>query len=280
MKYDLSKTLNENVGVVNNTKINENILNTYNTTGDEYLDNLLSRLFQGAGSPGSNTGTDEDQLMDGVSKITTKNIYNKVNEYLSKNPYGRYKSLADILNGELESDNGPRVKQAQQYLNKAGVVLSYEVDKYDRFKPNTIKIDVRGGNTKPEDGFKKTNTGKKTSGYKQCSGTYKIGCKSNSIAKVQGCLGLVADGKYGRKTNAKLKDLGYNSFTDADIEKICQSKNTAQPETMSPWMKSQMEKIKTPTIGGSTKTPTTGVPATGTPSTPAPAEDSNDLLNS
>jgi hypothetical protein len=65
-------------------------------------------------------------------------------------------------------------------------------------------------------------TGGGTGGYKDCSGTYSYGCKSPVIAKVQGCLGgLVTDGKFGPKTQASLKSKGYNSFTDADVDKIC-----------------------------------------------------------
>jgi hypothetical protein len=65
-------------------------------------------------------------------------------------------------------------------------------------------------------------TGGGTGGYKDCSGTYSYGCKSPVIAKVQVCLGgLVTDGKFGPKTQASLKSKGYNSFTDADVDKIC-----------------------------------------------------------
>jgi hypothetical protein len=53
---------------------------------------------------------------------------------------------------------------------------------------------------------------------------YKIGCKSDVIAKVQGCVGgLTPDGKFGKKTSAKLKELGYDTFTDADVDKICKT---------------------------------------------------------
>lgn len=66
-----------------------------------------------------------------------------------------------------------------------------------------------------------------TSGFSSCTGTYKKGCKSDVVLKVQGCLGLTADGKYGSMTDAKLKGLGFTSFTDADVDKIC---NTPAPE--------------------------------------------------
>ena len=72
--------------------------------------------------------------------------------------------------------------------------------------------DSNGGTTPPPS---------QTGGYKDCSGTYSFGCKSESIRKIQGCLGLVTDGKFGPKTQAALKAKGFESFTDADVDKIC-----------------------------------------------------------
>jgi hypothetical protein len=94
-----------------------------------------------------------------------------------------------------------------------------------------------------EDDLEKVKTGGKTGGgktggktpgksaYKPCSGTYSYGCKSNTIAKVQGCLGLTPDGKFGKKTKAALASKGVTSFTDADVTKICSSKQPVKPQT-------------------------------------------------
>lgn len=61
--------------------------------------------------------------------------------------------------------------------------------------------------------------------FKPCSGTYKYLCMADAIKTVQACLGLKADGKWGNKTQAKLKSIGYTSFTDADISKICKKES-------------------------------------------------------
>jgi hypothetical protein len=72
-------------------------------------------------------------------------------------------------------------------------------------------------------------------GYKPCSGKYVIGCMSESIKQVQGCLGLVQDGKYGNKTKAALTSVGFpNGFTDADVAKICKTSNPQKKE-VNPW---------------------------------------------
>jgi len=76
---------------------------------------------------------------------------------------------------------------------------------------------------------KKTDGGNSGGGYKSCSGTYSKGCKSDVIAKVQGCLGLVTDGKFGPKTQAALSGKGFTTFTDADVTKICE-KAVVEPE--------------------------------------------------
>jgi hypothetical protein len=74
----------------------------------------------------------------------------------------------------------------------------------------------------------KVTGGTKTKKYKVCSGTYTQGCYSEAIKQVQGCLGgLVTDGKFGPKTNEKLKNAGFSSgFSDNDVEKICDKKDT------------------------------------------------------
>ena len=69
--------------------------------------------------------------------------------------------------------------------------------------------------------------------YKDCFGTYQKGCKSDVIEKVQGCLNddkklnlnpkLVTDGKFGSKTKDALVQKGFSTFTDSDVEKICQT---------------------------------------------------------
>lgn len=85
---------------------------------------------------------------------------------------------------------------------------------------------------------KRAGDGKKTGkggGYKPCSGKYVYGCMSEVIKQVQGCLSLVQDGKYGKKTKAALASVGFpNGFTDADVEKICKTSNPQKKE-VNPW---------------------------------------------
>ena len=124
-------------------------------------------------------------------------------------------------------------KQTGKRLSCSGdVVIVENVKKktlLEQFDDSNL---IGGGNNptpKPEDDCK-TNPNQEKCKKKQpfvwnenCK-IYKIGCKSDVIAKVQGCVGgLTPDGKFGKKTSAKLKELNYDTFTDADVDKICKT---------------------------------------------------------
>jgi len=69
-----------------------------------------------------------------------------------------------------------------------------------------------------------------TNRYRNCTGTYTKGCKSEAIKPVQTCLGLVPDGKFWVKTQAALESKGFpNGFTDADVSKICGNQTPPPP---------------------------------------------------
>jgi hypothetical protein len=71
----------------------------------------------------------------------------------------------------------------------------------------------------------------KRTGYRDCVGVYEYGCIAPAIGQVQACLGLTADNKFGPNTQAALGKLGYQQFTDADINKICKKPVTPPSPT-------------------------------------------------
>ena len=78
-----------------------------------------------------------------------------------------------------------------------------------------------------------------TNRYRNCTGTYTKGCKTEPtgpIGVVQGCLGgLVVDGRFWDKTQNALIAKGYtNGFTDADVSKICGKTNDQEISGESP----------------------------------------------
>jgi hypothetical protein len=76
----------------------------------------------------------------------------------------------------------------------------------------------------PQQGQEQPTVNSTESTYHPCSGTYSFGCQSESVRKIQGCLGLVEDGLFGPKTEIQLEKLGKGyekGFTDADVQTIC-----------------------------------------------------------
>ena len=127
----------------------------------------------------------------------------------------RYGSLYEDLDGDIDGTDWKTYIWAPMQT-----IIEKSAEKLEEVKPT-----ISGGTG---------NTGRKTGGYKDCTskGIYSFGCKtdpSGSIGQVQSCLGLVVDGKYGKNTNTKLKEIGYTSFKDADIQTICNKQK--QPDT-------------------------------------------------
>lgn len=90
---------------------------------------------------------------------------------------------------------------------------------------DVLDITWDGGETTPGG---TTPGGTPASRYKPCTGTYTYGCIADAIAQVQKCLGINPDGKFGPITLRELKaKANMESFTDADIQKICAAASNA-----------------------------------------------------
>jgi hypothetical protein len=151
-------------------------------------------------------GTNEDDI-----KSAIESMGNVADLCALKTKYdARYGSLYEDLDSDIDGTDWKTYVWAPMQT-----IIEKSAEKLEEVKP---KKEGGGGG------------GKTSGGYKACKGTYSMGCISDVISTVQSCVGLTTDGKYGPKTNAKLKELGYNSFSDADVDKIC-NKQTSTPET-------------------------------------------------
>jgi len=153
-------------------------------------------------------GTDEDAIRGAISSMETVADLCAMHNYYNKTYGNLYDDLDNDIDGEdfrryVWSAIAPIVEDAEEDLSKAE-------------EENPEGGNAAGGST--------------GGGYKDCSGTYSYGCKSDAIKTVQGCLSLVTDGKFGPKTQAALKAKGFDSFTDADVNKICSKTTEEEPE--------------------------------------------------
>ena len=258
MKYDSRKTLTENIN--SNQLITEIIpaafltipwLTTYgiaaassigawiyNTSGGGDAFAKTQAFFQGCNSNTKNlkptlgksehraaadkiynaiegVGTTLNDIKSAFSEMTTVADICAMYQYYN-NTYG---DLYDDLDSDIDGEDfrkyawsaiAPQVADAEEELNKV------------QANPETTD------GKKTEDGKKTVYTG---GSYKACTGTYTQGCKSEAIKKVQGCLGLVADGKFGPKTQKALTAKGFTGgFTDADVDKICKVQASPEPK--------------------------------------------------
>lgn len=151
--------------------------------------------------------TDEDAI-----KSAIESMGNVADLCALKTKYdARYGSLYEDLDGDIDGTDWKTYVWAPMQT-----IIEKSAEKLEEVKP------IKGGGG--------SGSGSGSGRYKACKGIYSKGCISDVISTVQSCVGLVTDGKYGPKTDAKLKELGYNSFKDEDVEKIC-NKQISEPES-------------------------------------------------
>jgi hypothetical protein len=138
MSYDNKKTLTENV---------DNILIEQNQTDVKKL--IRDAIYS--------FGTDPDTLKKVFDQLKTKQDYIKLDNEIKKNPNnfsvgGTYKSILDILNGELERDNLDIAKYITGKLKGLGINMTYKVYQNNpkSLYPNSIRINLEGTQSKPE----------------------------------------------------------------------------------------------------------------------------------
>lgn len=156
-------------------------------------------------------GTDEESLFNAFKRLkdaTASDACALVNKYNSD-----YGDLYDDLDGDIDSPSEWKeiYRPLRDCVEDSLLTIKDEtvVDECTK-NPNSPKC-KKGGNGKVGG----------TTKYKSCSGTYSLNCLGDAISTVQACTGLKPDGKYGPVTDAKLKELGYTSFKDADVTAIC-----------------------------------------------------------
>jgi hypothetical protein len=150
-------------------------------------------------------GTDEDAIKGAISSMETVADLCEMYKYYNK----VYGDLYDDLDSDLDGES------FRQYVWSAIAPVVEDAES-----------DLEQTKEEDKDGVKPT-----TGGYKDCAGSYSYGCKADAIAKVQACLGLVADGKFGPKTQAALTAKGFTSFTDAEVDKICGKTTTPEVDS-------------------------------------------------
>ena len=174
---------------------------------DSEVRNLSDQLYDAM----KGVGTDEEAVYGAFKSLKTASDFCALVTRFNRD----YGSEGDLLEW-LDDDFDATSEWMQIYRPLRDIVE----DSLLSIKDETIEKDCKSDPSQAK--CKGGGGGGTGGGYKPCTGTYQKGCKSDIIAKVQGCLGLVADGKFGPKTQSALSGKGFTTFTDADVTKICE----------------------------------------------------------
>jgi hypothetical protein len=166
MKYDSSKTLNEN----------KLVFEQWDRNSEEFK---IARSFWGSVS---GMQTDEPGLEKAVASIKSADQFNKVNQQIAK--FNGDQDFVEWINDDLERDDAKTVKFVIDHLKKIGVNATAEFNAGGKFIEGSFKITttpiINQQNSKKQDGTKQPE---KQDGTKQPE--KKDGSKTNNKKTVQ-----------------------------------------------------------------------------------------------
>jgi hypothetical protein len=153
---------------------------------------------------------DSAALISAISMIKSVELYTEVvNMMRGASSIGYYKSIVQLLNGELGAYDVPTFKQIQAILKKIGVTITAQIKKAgdgktDYLETGSIRQMIGPAKpapvvTPPKPG--ETDPTKPT--YRICkAGAFPLmyGCKQTEVGYVQQCLGLKVDYSFGPAT--------------------------------------------------------------------------------
>jgi hypothetical protein len=164
-------------------------------------------------------GTDEQKLFGAFKKLeagTASDFCALIKYYNSHSDSG---DLWDDLDSDIDAESEWKqiYRPIRNCVEDSLKTISDDTIKDCKTNPNQAKCKkVVPVPTKPK--------------FKDCKGTYTLGCKSDVIKKVQGCLNIKTDGLFGQKTQGALESKGFkNGFTDKDVDKLCPANVVVEP---------------------------------------------------
>jgi hypothetical protein len=262
MKYDSSKTLNENVNVIFEQSqscspaINETELDTIVNEVWDMLDKMTT-IFSQAVYVEERAG----KVYNNVNKLVGKKYYDDISKQCvsAKSEFLERFKVRSNKGGVVFSTEGDIIKLIDEALGETGVENSVKAQKYLNA---TKKILSTEDSLTPTTGGGNTGGGNKGGGtFISCPDTLPIkkSCKNETVRRVQACLGLPTKyqtGNFGPITQKALVDKGQDGtkITTETIIAVCGANDPLVKNTGTP-------AAGTPAAG----TPAAGTPAAGTP---------------
>jgi hypothetical protein len=170
------------------------------------------------------SGAGEKKLASALSKIKSIPDYCKVaSEYELSYGADMYEDIdGDVNFGGWETSVRIPLSAAIKATEKANDEGSTVGGGGEEDSDNKENGDDEGGNTSSED----------TIEYKECTDTFKLGCKDEDGSEVwhlQACLGIKQTGKFGPNTESALKQkTGKTSIEEGDIWTLCEDETPGE----------------------------------------------------
>jgi hypothetical protein len=254
MRYDSSKTLNENKSIIFEQSVNcknkispDDLTETLETLSNtiKLMDVSFVRMFY--------ADDRAKEVFDIITRLNTRNVYDETvpecrnalvvaKEDFKKANQGMFffggdeldTALANMTKGGYYS-NKPQVlkylKRALEIVNDASETSPVPPVPVPPVPVPPVPVPPVPVPPVP---VPPVPVPVKTSQYRQCSETLPIAmyCKNTTISKVQGCLGFTGrdlDGKFGPTTSGALvaKGVDGKSITQASIDKVCGGGSTS-----------------------------------------------------
>jgi hypothetical protein len=227
MKYNNSTTLSENkIIIFENNEPVEKAVNDFNSE--------IAKIM-----------TDEHRVVDIITSLGTSDNFEL---FIKK--IGGLKLFLGKIKSAFGAMDKYEIQKLTRVLSKFGYSLKTPHSSGNNYNVNySISKIGSGGETKTKQSQNnsKDTQSQNVSKYKLCKGTsedpFKLYCsetqKNGPLHKVQTCLGVKPDGKFGPKTEAALRSAFTDKqfhiqFTVADIPTICKKTPTPEPPKPEP----------------------------------------------
>lgn len=159
------------------------------------------------GSQDSSSGEEPENTTEPTSENEldkkVKEVEDQINDVKTSETY---RKALDELNSLVDRVKNSTVETAEKVkLQYNLLILKKKLEeKNPTSKPQTVRNDL-------------------TRTYQPCRGFNQLGCNSESIKKVQECLGIEVTGNFDNLTYNKLGVYGWqNGFNDSDVNRVCE----------------------------------------------------------
>lgn len=230
MKYDNSTTLSENKIIIFEQNNIEKTFNEFNYQIDKSY-------------------TDEDRVVNIISGLTSSDNFEK---FLGKFGTERGKTFLHRIRKAFGFMDKGEIEKLTTVLSNFGYTLKTPFSIGDN-RASEWSLEKTSGNSNAQSETTGNSNDQSGTKYVECTGTnenpFELYCyekdKKGPLHKVQTCLDVTPDGKFGKNTeDALFKKMNVKTFTKDDVGNICkEEKKVTDQNASNPVTKNDVEEL-------------------------------------